>query len=112
MVEQFSLGYKLTAAAGASGTTTLHTVSSGVLHITYVRLYFPTGSEGCLQVNLRKGMVNIYPVEGYASGDDTTWEFRTEQILSSGEELSVFYNNTDTTNSHDCYILVEGYVER
>jgi len=112
MRENFSLGYKLTGAVDTSEAVEIYTVSSGELHITRVTVYFPTGSEGYLRVNVRRGIKNIYPTNGYLSGDNTTFVFENEEVFSSGERIVIYYSNTDTTNTHDAYFLFEGYIER
>lgn len=113
MTETVSIGYTLTVAAGGEGTVDIYEVpAAAVLTINHVRIHFPSGNEGNLQVNLRVGIVNIYPTEGSAAGDNTTWEFRTEKIVRSGSKISVYYKNNDSTNPHTCFILIEGILER
>lgn len=82
------------------------------LTITHVRVYFPTGNQGLLEIVLKAGLKNLYPTSGTLSGDNTMWEMRTKQILTSGSEIEIEYTNNDGSNGHDAYILLEGIVER
>ena len=113
MVEYISVAKKLTAAAGASDSVILYTVPEAAkLKITHVRIHFPTGSNGLLEVALKAGLRYLYPTHNKASGDNTLWEFRTPQELTSGSIIEIEYTNNDSSNPHTCFILLEGAVER
>lgn len=113
MVETVSVVKAISAAAGATGRETVFTVpAAGKMTITHVMMYFPTGNEGYLEVQLVAGLKNLYPTEGTARGDNTRYDFYQKQELLSGSVIEAVYTNNDSANAHGCYILLEGYIER
>jgi len=102
----------LSVAAGSSNSKIVYTVPGAKkLVIKRVRLFFPVGTEGYLIVEFRVGNFKILPDYGQFSGDGNTITIETEKVLNPNEELVIFGVNSDTTNPHSVYYVVEGVIE-
>jgi len=108
----FSYGHIVTAGAGSSGEVSLLTVTAAKkLTVKQVKVHFPAGSQYYLQVALLRGAEQVVPNGGYIVGDDNVITVECNQEYLSGEDVKVWYSNTDAANPHSCYVLVEGVRE-
>ena len=108
----YSYGHTVTAPAGSSGEYSLLTVTAAKrLVVKRVTVHFPAGSGYYLQIAILRGAEQVIPDGGYLVGDDSTIVVEREQEFLSGEEVKVYYNNTDAANEHSCFILIEGVRE-
>ena len=109
---KYSYGHAVTAAASTSGEYSLLTVTAAKkLRIKKLTVHFPNGVGYHLQIALLRGTMQRVPDGGYLTGDNNTISVECDILYESGEDVKVWYNNTDTTNSHSCYVLVEGVIE-
>jgi len=108
----YSYGHTVAATAGASGEYTLLTVTAAKkLKIKRVTVHFPAGSQYYLQIALLRGAEQVVPDGGYIVGDDNQITIECDKEYQSGEDVKVWYNNTDAANDHSCYVLIEGVRE-
>ena len=108
----FSYGHTVTAGAGTSGEVSLLTVTAAKkLTVKRVKVHFPAGSQYYLLVALLRGAEQVAPNGGYLAGDDNVITVECNQEYLSGEDVKVWYNNTDAANQHSCFVLVEGVRE-
>jgi len=112
MGEKYSVAYKLDASAGASGTVNAFSVVTGrKLTLEKVTFVFPAGSNFQLQVKLYRGEEQLIPNSGYIVGDGHAISISTDKTFESGQNVIVWYNNTDTTDAHSCLIVFEGVLD-
>lgn len=108
----YTVAYELTAAAGASGTTTVATVTSGrKLRLSRAHFIYPTGSGFNLRVSLWSGAEQIIPDEGYIVGDGHAVVVTCDKLIEGEHAIVAHYTNNDTGNSHKCLIVLEGALE-
>lgn len=108
MGRTISIVNTLTVAAGSSGTVSVYKPTAGKKAVLRkATFWFPAGSENKLLVAVMHGINRVCPKEGYASGDDSMVIAECEWEYQSDEEVKLYYNNTDTVNSHTVtYTLV------
>ena len=105
----YTYGHTVSASAGAKGEYTLLTVTAAKkLKIKRVHIHFPAGSQYYLQIALLRGAEQVLPTGGYFVGDDNVYVVECNLEYESGEDVKVWYSNTDAANDHSCYVLVEG----
>jgi len=105
----YSYGHTVTASAGASGEYALLTVTAAKkLQLKRLTVHFPAGSQYYLQVALLRGAEQAVPDGGYIVGDDNKITVECDKEYYSGEDVKVWYSNTDASNPHTCYVLIEG----
>jgi len=112
MAEWKVYAYELNANAGASGKVDAVTIPSArnftLRKVTFV---FPTGSNFLLQVRIMWGDDFVIPDKGYIVGDGNVIPVSADIKYQGGQAIIVWYNNTDTANSHKCLIIFEGVLE-
>ena len=105
----YTYGHTVTASAGDTEEYSLLTVTAAKkLKIKRVHIHFPAGSQYYLQIALMRGAMQVLPTSGYFVGDDNVYVVECNLEYESGEDVKVWYNNTDAANDHSCYILIEG----
>ncbi|MBW2649062.1 MAG: hypothetical protein JRC53_04505 [Deltaproteobacteria bacterium] len=103
---------KITASAGAEGTTTLYSVKSAQkLTVRRVIFHFPAGSAFQLGLAIRRGIYNVCPEEGIVYGDDAVIVLSDDSVFDSGSDVLVYYKNEDSTNAHSAVVVIEGVIE-
>jgi len=109
---KYTVAYELTAAAGASGTATVATVTSGrKLRLSRAHFIFPTGSGFNLQISLWSGAEKIIPDVGYIVGDGHAVAILCDKLIEGGHTVTAHYTNNDASNPHKCLIILEGALE-
>jgi len=104
-----SIAKKLTIPASATGTTDLYEVPPAqVFTLKRVIFHFPVGTEFNVGLAIRKGIKNVCPDEGVVYGDGAVIELTDDTEFVSGEPVSLYYTNSDATNSYDVIVVVEG----
>lgn len=108
----YSVAYVLTAAANTSDTATAFTVVNGrKFTLKKVQFVFPVGSGFYLRTWILRGKEPVVPNEGYVVGDGNVIPVECNIVFEGGHEVVVAYNNTDTTNTHQCLLVFEGVLE-
>jgi len=109
---KITIPYHLTASAGDSGFETIFTVPAGKkITILKTQIKFPSGTNGELYLALYYGNTKVAPYTGYWVGDD--WAFVDEMSSSyqGGDSIVLYYNNTNTTESKEAYLLITAELE-
>jgi len=98
-----------TVSANTTETQVAYTVTPGKkLKLNLVKIWFPTGVNSELRVKILHGNMQIAPTEGYAVGDNIELEYRPEVEYGSEEYVKVWLQNTNSTESRDVQITLEG----
>ena len=111
-MDKIVIANTITVAAGASNPYDVYRVTGGKsLKIKRVTIIFPKGTEGMLNVAIKNGPWNVYPDQGYFNGDDTQITVETEKVWGSGEKVTIWAQNLDSTESHTFSYVIEGVIE-
>ena len=109
---KITIPYHLTASAGASGYVELLTVPAGMkLTILKTQIYFPIGTYGELRLALYYGESKIAPYTGYWSGDGCMFTDEMESTWSGGDVIKLYYNNINTTETREAFLLITAELE-
>jgi len=110
--EIYTYGHDVTAPAGSSDEYSLLTVpSTKQFRMFKVKVHFPSGSGYYLQIAVMRGSEQVVPDAGYIVGDNNMVEIDCNKVFIGGQDVKIWYNNTDSANAHTCYVLVEGVFE-
>jgi len=108
----FSLGYRLTAAAGAKGEVTLYTIEAArILRLTGVTVTFPAGQAFKLEVSFFRGAQQVLPSVGVFVGDGSVLHVSCDISFQSGERVRLQYNNTDAAVAQSAHVTLNGVLE-
>jgi hypothetical protein len=112
MGKAFSIGYKLTADAGATGDVTIFTIGAArTFTLQNIAVHFPSGQAYKLAVSIFRGIMKIAPKEGSYCSDHSTIQDDSDEVFQSGERIIAHYENSDTENAQSCFILLSGCIE-
>ncbi|MCD6148231.1 hypothetical protein J7J18_02545 [bacterium] len=99
-------------AAGSEDSKTIYTVPGAkTFRIKRVQLHFPVGTEGHLAIQLVVENFPILPDEGEFTGDDVTFTVESEKEVPPNSEIKIKGVNSDSSNPHSVYYVVEGVLE-
>jgi len=111
-VEKASLTYRLAASPGDSGFATIYTVDPGrILKIHKVIIHFPSGTAGELRLALYYGNLKVYPKTPYVNGDDVKLEDYVDLTWFSGDDVKLWYENTNVTTARYADVKLEGVLQ-
>ena len=85
--------------------------STKKLTLKRVTVHFPSGVNYQLRLQVFRGADQVVPDSGYLTGDDSVVVVECNVTFIGGEYIKLKRTNTDTTNSHSYYILLEGVLE-
>jgi len=102
----------ITAGAGAEGDVTALTVPEGyIFRLNRIEILFPAGTYGELEISLYQGIHKTLPDEGVWTGDHVLLKHETERRWGGGEDVTVHYKNTNTTETRECFAYLIGELE-
>lgn len=108
----FNKVVKVSASAGASGYVDAYTVEHAqTFKLQRAMFIFPSGAGGYLGLALTFGGVQICPDEGLARGDNVNFSLFDDTEFKSGDTIKIYYQNDDTANQHEAYVIIEGVLE-
>jgi len=111
-MSSYSIFYHLVVSPGSEGTVDIFTIPPAkVFKVKHVQVQFPTGDADELEIQIRRGMVHVYPNTGNFVGDDTVWDVWSESTWEAGESITVYYKNNNTSYERVCNIFIEGEME-
>ena len=109
MGEKVTIPYHLVASPGSSGEVTLYEVPQArELRVTRIITYFPAGNYGELEVSYWVGIRQAHPTKGSLTGDNVVWDDEVDFKVSSGSALTLKYVNSNTTETREAFIHIEG----
>lgn len=95
MCEPVSIPYFLSKAAIESGFIDIYTVEAGkTLRVNKIRVQFPSGSLGELEVALYYGDLKVAPETDSYAGDDARFEDDINVVYFSDDAVKIWYNCT------------------
>jgi len=110
--ERKSIAYFINALAGEENTVSVYKVSAGMkFYLERVTIYFQNGSAFELIVAIYRGLEQVKPTNGVYRADGGFVQDTTKVEFGSGEDVKVYYKNTNTTTARKALVLLEGYEE-
>jgi len=111
-IEKVTIHKHLSISPGATGFELIYTVDPGkILTVKIVQVAFPAGTYGELHIAIYYGNLKVWPKTDYVSGDNVLFRKGVSIKYYSGDPIRVWYKNTNTTETRDCFIDVEGLLE-
>lgn len=108
----FSASYHLKANPGVKSRAVICTVPEGHrLVIDEMVIAWPTNTYGELKVRLLQGEMPVIPSTGWATGDNAVVRYTGYGEYGSGAKVQVAFENTSTTDVHECFIVIRGVLE-
>jgi len=109
---KITIPYHLVASAGASGFEEVFTVPAGMkITILKTQIKFPSGTGGELYLALYYGNSKVAPYTGYWVGDDVLFVDEMSSSYQGGDSIVLYYNNTNTTEAKEAYLLITAELE-
>jgi len=109
---KITISYHLVASPGAEDKVTLFTVPDGQrLIVNTIHILFPAGVYGELELSFYYGIQRVFPKERVITGDNVLLEFDTKLVYYSGDDVILYYKNTNTTEVREAFIYLTGVLE-
>lgn len=109
--EPVSIPYFLEKSAIETGFIDIYTVEAGkTLRVTKIRVQFPSGTGGELEVALYYGDLKVAPETASYKGDDARFEDDIDVAYFSGDPVRLWYNCT-IANARKANIKLDGVLE-
>jgi len=110
--EPVTIHKHLSISPGATGFENIYTVKPGkTLTVKVVQVAFPAGTYGELQIAIYYGNLKVWPETDHVSGDNVLFRKEARIKYYSGDPVRVWYNNTNATETRDCFMDLEGVLE-
>jgi len=89
----------------------IYTVPGGKkFHAKVIRVEFPSGTGGELQVALHYGLRKVAPATDYYAGDDARFKDSIDVLYHSGDPVKLWYKNT-VAATRMANVKIEGILE-
>lgn len=112
MGQIISIAYELTADASREGELTLYTVQAAKkFKLTNIYVHFPAGTYFELRIAIMKGIYQVAPHSGVYVGDANVITDKSNHVFESGESVTLYYKNTNTTEARKAFVLLTGELE-
>ena len=110
--ERKSIAYFINASAGEERIVSVYNVSDGrKFYLERVTIYFQNNCAFELLVSVFRGLEQVKPTSGIYRADGGFVQDTTKVEFGSGEDVKVFYKNTNATTPRRALVLLEGYEE-
>jgi len=111
MGEPKGISYFLKSTTTEEKFVDIYTVPGGKrFHAKVIRVEFPSGTGGELQVALYYGLRKVAPATPYYNGDDARFEDCIDVLYHSGDPVRLWYKNT-VAALRKANVKVEGILE-
>lgn len=112
MPERITIAGSKTASGGAEDDYTIFTVPSGNDFILKKFIVaFPSGTDGELEISVKRSLQTIIPYSGVITGSAMSFEITEEEEFSEGTPVVIHYKNTNATANRTAYFLLEGELD-
>jgi len=104
-MKEYKIHYELIADPDAEGFVNVYTVNDAKkVKVKHIDVYFPSGTDGDLQISFYYGHMKIAPHGGLINGDNCKVTVPIDLELISGDTLRVYFKNRNTTDKKKAYI--------